>query len=250
MLPFSKLILILVIAGSVFAKKHSQSEKKPTGKPVGNPISPTGKPISPTGKPIAPTGKPIAPTGKPIAPTGKPIAPTGKPISPTGQPIAPTGKPIAPSEKPFSPSFKPISPSSKPVSPSSKPVAYCPPPLPICQYAGYCRTDSDCVPGNKCRQDQMPYYSQCVPNPASYQKDECIPNYYGNNTPCTDKTKCCDPGAYCNSNSFRQCQQPALGSVLCLNPKTFPACPSPTTIPTDTPTDAPTKAPAAVPTSA
>lgn len=33
----------------------------------------------------------------------------------------------------------------------------------ICQFGGYCRTDSDCVPGNLCNV-QSEYYSQCLPD--------------------------------------------------------------------------------------
>ena len=187
---------------------------------------------------------------KPVKkPTGKPIAPSKKPIAPTGKPIAPTGMPIVPSFKPISPTVKPIYPVVKSVYPTVKPISSCPSKL-ICQYGGYCKTDSDCWPGNYCNVDQLPYYSQCLPNPSSYkQDDKCLPNYYGNNTPCSDSRKCCDPGAYCNWNSFRQCQQPVIGSDVCSNPTTFSKCTvAPSNIPTIRPTDIPSKVPSKKPT--
>jgi len=245
------------VEGKKSADKENKAVKNPTRKPSGKPIAPTGKPIAPTGKPIAPTGKPIAPTGKPIAPTGKPIAPTGKPIAPTGKPIAPTGKPIAPTEKPIEYSDKPVTkPVAKPISvPVSNPVAK---PtcltLPICQYSGYCKKDSDCYPGNYCRLDQMPYYSQCLAKTTTYKNSNCLANYYGNNSPCKSTTDCCDPGAYCNKNEFRQCQQPVAGSDMCSNPSGFTeTCPptlQPVANPTLTPSDQPTDQPTDLPTNA
>ena len=125
----------------------------------------------------------------------------------------------------------PCSPSS--LAPSTAPTTLtitsapslfptCPQLLPICQYGGYCRGDIDCYPGNYCRLDQLPYYSQCLPNPNSYKGSDCLPNFYGNNQPCSQDYDCCDPGAYCNSNSnFRQCQQPDEATDKCSNPNGF-----------------------------
>ena len=118
-------------------------------------------------------------------------------------------------------------------APSVSPT--CPQLLPICQYGGYCRQDSDCYPGNYCRLDQMPYYSQCLPNANSYKGSDCLPNFYGNNQPCSLDSDCCDPGAYCNCNSnFRQCQQPDGGTNKCSNPNGFGSAiqyPSPEPVP-------------------
>ena len=172
------------------------------------------------------------------------------------------------------PTTKPVQsqPIVKPVSnPVNSPVAapYCPPPLPICQFAGYCRKDSDCRAGNFCRLDQLPYYTQCLPLPSSYKTSQCLANFYGNNSPCTKDSDCCDPGAICNLNyGFRQCQQPYIGSTDCLSPSGFLACPTPTNkpsfkpslkpsftptlaitiVPSDVPTDAPSDVPTYVPT--
>ena len=179
-------------------------------------------------------------------PYGKSVSPSSKPIYPTGQPIAPTLKPVYAAKVEDKPVYKPY---GKPINPTEKPITYCPPSKPICQYGGYCKTDSDCWPGNYCNLDQMPYYSQCLPNPSSYKQDDyCLPNYYGNNTPCSDSRKCCDPGAYCNWNSFRQCQQPVIGSDVCSNPISFIKCTvSPTKKPTMKPTDRPTDIPSKIP---
>ena len=213
----------------------------PTGKPnapTGQPINPTGTPITPTGKPITPTGQPVSSNGKPISSTGKPNTPTGKPINPivnpislSGKPFTPTGKPNAPTGQPINPIVNPFFLSGKPVAPTGKPIApvvtpvkapSAPLALPICQYGGYCLADSDCYPGNYCNSAQMPYYSQCLPKPATYKTSKCLLNFYGNNQPCYSNNDCCDPGAYCNSNTnFRQCQQPVIGSVLCSNPSGF-----------------------------
>ena len=87
--------------------------------------------------------------------------------------------------------------------------------LKICQYSGYCSSDSDCHPGNSCRLDQLPWYSQCLADILSYKTSSCKLNW---GTECSQDTDCCDPGAFCNSNSYRQCQQPTIGSTGCLDP--------------------------------
>ena len=50
--------------------------------------------------------------------------------------------------------------------------------IPICQFGGYCRADSDCVPGNKCNV-QSQYYSQCIPDSSAYRSSStgCISDY-------------------------------------------------------------------------
>ena len=155
--------------------------------------------------------------------------------------------------------------SSKPVSqPVQQPIAKptCQSVLPICQYAGYCKKDSDCYAGNYCRLDQLPYYTQCLPKPSTYKSVNCLANNYGNNQQCSSTSDCCDPGAFCNNLGFRQCQQPAIGSPVCSNPSKFiddcisspiftpTANPinTPTGILTNKPTTAPTKVPSTLPT--
>ena len=41
---------------------------------------------------------------------------------------------------------------------------------------------------------------------------------------CKFDKDCCDPGAYCNNNNYRQCQQPVSGSGRCVSPasRAFP----------------------------
>eukprot|EP01035_Chromulina_nebulosa_P069425 gene69425-biopygen31969 len=100
----------------------------------------------------------------------------------------------------------------------------------ICQFGSYCRTSADCVAGNLCAISSV-YYSQCVANSSSYQTGNCVTNF---GSQCSDSSQCCDPGAYCNTMnpSYRQCQQPAQHSGLCLNPTGFAAATStPTTSP-------------------
>eukprot|EP00597_Dinobryon_sp_UTEXLB2267_P001453 CAMPEP_0170068400 /NCGR_PEP_ID=MMETSP0019_2-20121128/7389_1 /TAXON_ID=98059 /ORGANISM="Dinobryon sp., Strain UTEXLB2267" /LENGTH=578 /DNA_ID=CAMNT_0010276035 /DNA_START=98 /DNA_END=1834 /DNA_ORIENTATION=+ len=99
----------------------------------------------------------------------------------------------------------------------------------ICQYGGFCTTDSDCVAGNRC-QVQNVYYSQCVPDPTLYlpPSTNCVSNW---GQQCDDTSICCDPGALCNggsdpNNRFRQCSQ---ATTACINPRGF-------TIPTSSPT--------------
>lgn len=60
----------------------------------------------------------------------------------------------------------------------------------ICQYGGFCRSDSDCVLGNKCM-IQSEYYSQCIPDTSSYSdvSTGCVAQYGR----CSSTTKCCDP---------------------------------------------------------
>eukprot|EP01035_Chromulina_nebulosa_P023304 gene23304-30210_t len=95
-----------------------------------------------------------------------------------------------------------------------------PKPLPICQYSGYCRVNSDCYPGNKCIV-QNPQYSQCLPDSTQYSS---IVGCLANNlvgVQCSDSTICCDPGATCNNKAFRQCSQPESTSLLCRDPLNF-----------------------------
>ena len=91
----------------------------------------------------------------------------------------------------------------------------------ICQYSGYCRINSDCVPGNKCVVSNS-YYSQCLPDSSTYLTANCLKNLDGQNQ-CNDNTKCCDPGAYCNQQPFRQCQQPTQFSTMCRTLSSFDA---------------------------
>ena len=86
-------------------------------------------------------------------------------------------------------------------------------PLLICQFGSNCKTSTDCMPGNKCNIISN-YYSQCIPDVSSYLTANCIENY---NVECSDTTKCCDPGAYCNHDKFRQCQQPVKNTGLCVD---------------------------------
>lgn len=108
--------------------------------------------------------------------------------------------------------------------------------LPICQYAGYCMNDGDCYPGNYCSL-KLPHYSQCLPKRSSYKTSKCFENYAS--SPCKSNFDCCDPGAYCNSESFKQCQQPVIGSSKCSNPTGFP----PKNVPSKAPVVAPTMSP-------
>mmetsp|Transcript_25747 Transcript_25747/g.36911 ORF Transcript_25747/g.36911 Transcript_25747/m.36911 type:complete len:196 (-) Transcript_25747:335-922(-) len=81
----------------------------------------------------------------------------------------------------------------------------------ICQYGGFCRTDSDCVLGNKCIVQSI-YYSQCIPDTSSYAdvSTGCVAQY----GPCSSTTTCCDPGAICAS--YNQCVQPQ--TPICVYP--------------------------------
>ena len=109
----------------------------------------------------------------------------------------------------------------------------------ICQYSGYCRSNSDCIPGNKCNV-QNGYYSQCIPDPSTYLTINCLSNY---GEVCNDDSTCCDPGSYCNNAYNRQCEQPRQYSSLCTSPNFF-------LTPSNSPTNAPsqTTVPVAVPT--
>ena len=170
--------------------------------------------------------------------------------SPTGF-VSPSSNPVQkPSTEPStvkspSPTANPVPvPSDSPVSsrPTKSPVSYA---GLICQYSGYCRTSADCVPGNKCNV-QSAYYSQCIPDSASYLTANCIANHANR---CSDSTQCCDPGAYCNNANFRQCQQPPQNSAMCLTLYSYPAdSTSPTKSPSGAPSVKPTSlVPSAVP---
>ena len=197
-----------------------------TGFPM---ISPTAspstiKPTNPTNPPsIAPTSSnTIKPVGTPsnvptttqtLQPSSNPSVKTSSsPIlaskNPSVQPAsAPSGSPLSPSNAPTTSIVNSISPVTKaknilqPANTASSAL--------ICQYGGYCRTNSDCVSGNKC-DVKSPYFSQCVPDSTQYLTSNCLTN---NGEKCTDSSICCDPGAVCNHNVFRQCTQP-----------TFPNC--------------------------
>jgi hypothetical protein len=150
-----------------------------------------------------PVASPVATPIKTKYPTLKPIAPSSAPVT-----IAPSSAPVT-----IAPTIAPVTAVPSTRTPTSQ--------LKICQYSGYCNKNSDCHSGNTCLLNQMPYYSQCVPDSSTYRKGSCA-NNWGNK--CSSDSDCCDPGAYCNFNSFRQCQQPAIGSSKCVNPakKSFP----------------------------
>ena len=83
---------------------------------------------------------------------------------------------------------------------------------------GYCRTNSDCVLGNKCA-IQNQYYSQCIPDPTQYQSGNCLQNW---GSRCSSSTVCCDPGSICNTNNnpnYPQCVQ--IQSPNCVYPHGF-----------------------------
>lgn len=90
----------------------------------------------------------------------------------------------------------------------------------ICQYGGYCKVDDDCYPGNYCK-TSSPSHSKCLPNLASYKTSKCLSNWNSKGQQCNKDSDCCDPGAFCNDQIFRQCQQPTIGSKMCINPKSF-----------------------------
>ena len=115
------------------------------------------------------------------------------------------------------------------LSPASKTTTAPTPPssssLKICQFSGYCRSNSDCFPGNSCV-SYSPYYSQCVPDPSQYANAAttgCAAEY-GN---CQNGKGCCDPGATCiyNNPYFSICRQPTPQSQpqQCRDPISFPA---------------------------
>ena len=113
---------------------------------------------------------------------------------------------------------------------------------------GYCRTNSDCVLGNKCI-IQNPYYSQCLPDPTQYRSGNCLQNW---GTKCSATSDCCDPGSTCNGNNnpnYPQCVQ--IQSPSCVFPQGYsssaPPSPPATLVPTSTYLKgAPTSAPTAV----
>mmetsp|Transcript_28916 Transcript_28916/g.39719 ORF Transcript_28916/g.39719 Transcript_28916/m.39719 type:complete len:625 (+) Transcript_28916:169-2043(+) len=115
----------------------------------------------------------------------------------------------------------------------------------ICQFGGYCERSSDCYAGNFCSFGSYPYYTQCLPDPSTYRSSNCLSNYGAGL--CYSSSQCCDPGAYCDSNT-RQCHQPSINSGDCRNPLNF-AKPSnpPTTVPTVV-TSFANKAPTLIPT--
>ena len=113
----------------------------------------------------------------------------------------------------------------------------------ICQYSGFCYSDRDCYPGNKCS-IVSPYYSQCVPDPSTYfdsTKSNCAANF-GN---CAGGKTCCDPGSSCifESGTYSSCRQPKKNDVNnpCVDPIGFLPTPSPTTSPARAPTSSPTR---------
>ena len=97
----------------------------------------------------------------------------------------------------------------------------------ICQFGGYCKADSDCVPGNQCNV-QSQYYSQCIADSSTYRSSStgCISNY---GSSCNAASDCCDPGAICSN---RQCLQPTAPN--CIHPPGFGGS-SPTSNPAPTP---------------
>jgi len=108
-------------------------------------------------------------------------------ITPTFLLSAPTATPSdAPTDSPTdTPTVKP-----SPV-PSTAPTL-----LPICQYGGYCASDSDCVKGNKCS-IQNQYYSQCIPDESTYKSGNCKKNWGDKCSTPGSSAECCDPGAIC-----------------------------------------------------
>ena len=95
--------------------------------------------------------------------------------------------------------------------------------LPICQYSGFCRANSDCQPGNKCSNPTNPFFSQCVPDVTTYSTaPTCIKNF---GATCSATTKCCDPGSFCDfkvkPGTVPQCRQPTVADGMCLNPANF-----------------------------
>ena len=128
----------------------------------------------------------------------------------------------------ISTSPKSFTPRDVALAPSSRPI--------ICQYGGFCRKNSDCVPGNKCN-IQSQYYSQCVPDPTQYSTNPSCVQEWGQ---CSSTSICCDPGAVCNSN--HQCTQ--IQSPLCVNPNNYASYPS-----EDDRYDAPSFSPSQIPSS-
>eukprot|EP01036_Dinobryon_divergens_P022871 gene22871-31172_t len=51
----------------------------------------------------------------------------------------------------------------------------------------------------------------------------CLANWSGQ---CSSDSQCCDPGAFCNFESYRQCQQPQVSSGKCQNPSGFSSPPA------------------------
>ena len=114
----------------------------------------------------------------------------------------------------------------------------------ICLYGGYCRTNSDCVPGAECN-SQSQYYSQCVPDSSQYLNPStgCLSDY---GAECNSASVCCNPGSVCNINSaFPQCG--ALQPPQCSLPSGFNVGPPPTLGPSSSviPTLSPSSRPSA-----
>lgn len=89
----------------------------------------------------------------------QPVSSTGRCVdsfSPTASPTwtAPTPKPTS------SVRTSSASPSIRSTPATASPSAH----SKICQWSGYCHTAADCVAGNKCSTNNLPYYSQCVPD--------------------------------------------------------------------------------------
>jgi len=115
--------------------------------------------------------------------------------------------------------------------------------LKICQYSSYCRSDSDCVLGNKCNDPTNPYFTQCIPDASKYLTAYCVASY-GHCSSSTDV--CCDPGAVCSSG-YSQCMQPSQSSGLCISPSGFSAVPASTLSPSSS--SSPSGIPSVQPTS-
>ena len=113
----------------------------------------------------------------------------------------------------------------------------------ICQYSGFCYSDRDCYPGNKCS-ITSPYYSQCIPDPSTYF-DPAVTNCVANFGNCAGGKTCCDPGSSCifESASYSSCRQPKTNAVNspCADPKGYLPTTSPTASPSRAPTSSPTR---------
>lgn len=80
--------------------------------------------------------------------------------------------------------------------------------LPICLYSGYCKTDSECVPGSTC-QGNLQSYTQCQLAVVT-KTNQCVDNYNG----CSGLTPCCNPGFVCTNS---QC----VPTTMCIKPLGF-----------------------------
>jgi hypothetical protein len=148
----------------------------------------------------------------------------------------PTSLPPVPSQ-PAQPSAPSPSQPTVPTAPTSISSSR------ICVYGGYCRQDSDCVPGSKCAV-QSQYYSQCVPDSSQYLSagTGCLSDW---GSKCSAGSVCCNPGAVCNSAAYSQCAP--LQPPQCSQPSGYGAAISPSIGPTPSPR--PSFPPTAVPTS-